>query len=181
MELEELFQRFKRAIKKRPREKFLFPNTHSFDMVLEMLRKDGYSATVFETEGTCVSFDCKQLSHVIFSELGKETRRAFSGNIGLITNFMLCHPEITDVSVEACSTRHKDKKNMAQLSILGHTFSELGGRECNCECGCELLPWKQQRFAHEGNSYDDTEAYFEFHRFPKAGKDRVVKFSKVEK
>lgn len=177
MNTEELYQRFKRAIEKHPQEKFLFPATCSFDIVLEMLKKDGYSPSFFETDGTCVHFGCKQLSHVIFHELGKETCRVSSENIGRITNFMLTHPEITDVSIGACTTRHTDKKNMASLSIIGHTFLECDYWECSCECGCELLPWKTQRIGHEGNFYGDSEAHFEFHRFPKAGNDRVISFS----
>lgn len=138
-----------------------------------MFEKEGYTTKISEVEGTCVVFDCKELSHVVFSELGKEECDITSRNIGHVTGFMLRHPELTDVFVGPCTTKHRDKKNMAHIRLSGHFF-EKGGEEC----GCDLLPANKKCALHEENSWEGTEAIFECHRFQKQDKDRIVTINK---
>ncbi|ALH06746.1 hypothetical protein PMV_048 [Port-miou virus] len=171
-----LYERIQKKLKKSKDELFLFPDTYQYNQILERLKEEGYTTKISEVEGTCIIFDCKQLSHIV-SRGGEKEEIDVNETIGLVVGFILNHPELTDVSVGPCTTRHKDKKNMARVSLDGY-FEHWYQKECDCECGCHLLPGKANHSLLVGNSWDDTEAIFECHRFQKKRKDRIVHISK---
>lgn len=160
-----LYERFVQAIGNKSEALLLFPDAYEYNKILKILEKD-YNLENIPSEGTCVSFDCRQLCHVLFSR--GESECDVSDSIGRITGFMLRHPELTFVSVGRCETRHPEKKQMAKLELA----ASLCDSECLCECACDALPTNSRNSLSKGENTWHGDALFECHRFQK-NKDRV--------
>lgn len=129
-------------------------------------------------EGICVTFGCRQMSHIVFDVYGLDELDATRRNLDIAVIFMLHHPEMTSVSVGRCENCHPYKTNVARLSLLGHQFHDKDGPKCCCECGCGCCQ-PDTRAPSENNTRDDNNTIYECHRFQKEEKDRdrLVTFS----
>ncbi|AMQ10665.1 hypothetical protein [Brazilian marseillevirus] len=165
--MKSLYGRYVQAMGDKEETLLLFPRSYDYDQVLKILEKD-YNLENIPCEGTCISFDCRELCHVLFSR--GESECDVPDSIGRIAGFMLKHPELTLVSIGQCETRHPEKKNMAKLELS----VSLCNSECSCTCACDSLPANARNSLSKGENAWGGDALFECHRFQK-NKDRVFR------